>query len=239
MVTLYDDRPVPKVIDFGVAKAIEQQLTEKSMFTHFGQVVGTLDYMSPEQAKMNQLGIDTRSDIYSLGVLLYELLTGSTPLTASGSEWRRLTKCCGIIREEEPPLPSLGLSSSHSLPSISANRHMEPQAHQAGSRRVGLDRDEGPGEGPHPALRNRQRLRGRHPAPLERRAGRGLPAIGRVPIPEIRAAEQGWPPMGLMALVAPAWRLSGPWRAAWAGPPRQVGTGKRSRRSESGRVDPR
>jgi serine/threonine protein kinase len=79
LVALYDDRPVPKVIDFGVAKATSQRLTEKTMFTQFGQIVGTLEYMSPEQAKLNQLDIDTRSDIYSLGVLLYELLTGDTP----------------------------------------------------------------------------------------------------------------------------------------------------------------
>ena len=76
LVADYDDRPVAKIIDFGVAKAIGQQLTEKTMFTQFGQVVGTIEYMSPEQAKLNQLDIDTRTDIYSLGVLLYELLTG-------------------------------------------------------------------------------------------------------------------------------------------------------------------
>ena len=80
LVTMYDDKPVPKVIDFGVAKAIEQRLTEKTMFTQFGTLVGTFEYMSPEQAEMNAFGVDTRSDIYSLGVLLYELLTGTTPL---------------------------------------------------------------------------------------------------------------------------------------------------------------
>ena len=79
LVTMYDDKPVPKVIDFGVAKAIEQRLTEKTMFTQFGALVGTFEYMSPEQAEMNAFGVDTRSDIYSLGVLLYELLTGTTP----------------------------------------------------------------------------------------------------------------------------------------------------------------
>ena len=77
LVTLYDGKPVPKVIDFGVAKAIEQRLTERTLFTQFGAMVGTLEYMSPEQAEMNAFGVDTRSDVYSLGVLLYELLTGT------------------------------------------------------------------------------------------------------------------------------------------------------------------
>ena len=76
MITLYDGKPVPKVIDFGVAKATEQRLTERTLFTQYGTMVGTLEYMSPEQAEMSALGVDTRSDIYSLGVLLYELLDG-------------------------------------------------------------------------------------------------------------------------------------------------------------------
>src|SRR5262249_10388325 len=80
LVALYDGKPVPKVIDFGVAKATGPRLTDQTLFTEFGSVVGTLEYMSPEQAELNQLDIDTRTDIYSLGVLLYELLTGSTPL---------------------------------------------------------------------------------------------------------------------------------------------------------------
>jgi serine/threonine protein kinase len=80
LVTMYDDKPVPKVIDFGVAKATEQRLTEKTVYTQFGALVGTFEYMSPEQAEMNAFGVDTRSDVYSLGVLLYELLTGTTPL---------------------------------------------------------------------------------------------------------------------------------------------------------------
>src|SRR5262249_24244571 len=79
LVTLHDDKPVVKVIDFGIAKATGQQLTEKTLFTNFAQMIGTPLYMSPEQAQMSGLDVDTRSDIYSLGVLLYELLTGTTP----------------------------------------------------------------------------------------------------------------------------------------------------------------
>ncbi len=92
MVTLYDGKPVPKVIDFGVAKATEQKLTERTLFTQYGTMVGTLEYMSPEQAEISALGVDTRSDVFSLGVLLYELLTGSTPLTHKTDEGSRLCR---------------------------------------------------------------------------------------------------------------------------------------------------
>jgi serine/threonine protein kinase/tetratricopeptide (TPR) repeat protein len=127
LVAEYDLQPVPKVIDFGVAKATSQALTEKTMFTGLGQLVGTLEYMSPEQAKVNQLDIDTRSDIYSLGVLLYELLTGSTPFDRQRLRSAAFDEMLRIIREEEPPKPSTRLSDSHdSLPSISAQRHTEP-----------------------------------------------------------------------------------------------------------------
>jgi eukaryotic-like serine/threonine-protein kinase len=127
MITLYDGKPVPKVIDFGVAKATEQRLTERTLFTQYGTMVGTLEYMSPEQAEMSALGVDTRSDIFSLGVLLYELLTGSTPLSHQRLREAAYGEILRMIREEMPPKPSTRLSDSgEALASISAQRHMEP-----------------------------------------------------------------------------------------------------------------
>jgi serine/threonine protein kinase/Tfp pilus assembly protein PilF len=126
MVTLYDGKPVPKVIDFGVAKATEQALTERTMFTQYGTIVGTLEYMSPEQAEMSGLGVDTRGDIYSLGVLLYELLTGSTPLERPRLRETAYAEALRLIREEEAPKPSKRLSSSDTLTAIAAARRTEP-----------------------------------------------------------------------------------------------------------------
>jgi non-specific serine/threonine protein kinase/serine/threonine-protein kinase len=127
MITLYDGKPVPKVIDFGVAKATEQKLTEQTLFTQYGTMVGTFEYMSPEQAEMSALGVDTRSDIYSLGVLLYELLTGSTPLSHKRIKEAAYAEILRLIKEEEPPRPSTRLTDSgEALASISANRHTEP-----------------------------------------------------------------------------------------------------------------
>jgi serine/threonine protein kinase len=127
LVAEYDEEPVAKIIDFGVVKAIGQRLTEKTMFTQVGQLVGTIDYMSPEQAKLNQLDVDTRTDIYSLGVLLYELLTGETPFERKRLHAAALDEMLRIIREEEPPRPSTRLSSSGTLLSIAAQRHTEPK----------------------------------------------------------------------------------------------------------------
>jgi serine/threonine protein kinase len=127
LVALYDGKPVPKVIDFGIAKATGQQLTDHTLVTGFGAVIGTLEYMSPEQAEQNQLDIDTRSDIYSLGVLLYELLTGTTPLERKRLKEAAILELLRVIREEEPPRPCTRLSESKdAFPSISAQRQTEP-----------------------------------------------------------------------------------------------------------------
>jgi eukaryotic-like serine/threonine-protein kinase len=127
LVAPHDGVPVVKVIDFGIAKAIGQQLTDKTIYTRFTQMIGTPLYMSPEQAEINALDVDIRSDVYSLGVLLYELLTGTTPFdrqrfaTAAYDEIRR------IIKEEEPPKPSRRLSTlGETLSKISAQRRIEP-----------------------------------------------------------------------------------------------------------------
>jgi serine/threonine protein kinase/tetratricopeptide (TPR) repeat protein len=130
LVTMHDGAPMPKVIDFGIAKATDQRLTDKTLFTAFEQFIGTPAYMSPEQAQMSKLDIDTRSDVYALGVLLYELLTGQTPfdqqkLIAAGlDEMRR------IIREEEPVRPSTRLSTLTAMDRTSVARSRQVEAPQ-------------------------------------------------------------------------------------------------------------
>jgi serine/threonine protein kinase/tetratricopeptide (TPR) repeat protein len=127
LVGMHDTTPVVKVIDFGVAKALGQELTDKTLFTGFAQFLGTPLYMSPEQAGQSVLDVDTRSDIYSLGVLLYELLTGTTPFDKERFKKAAQDEILRIIREEEPPKPSTRLSESKdSLASISAQRQTEP-----------------------------------------------------------------------------------------------------------------
>jgi serine/threonine protein kinase/tetratricopeptide (TPR) repeat protein len=126
LVTSHDGKPVAKVIDFGVAKAIHQHLTERTIYTHFAQMIGTPLYMSPEQAEMSGLDIDTRSDIYSLGVLLYELLTGTTPLERQRLREAACDEVRRLIREEEPPKPSTRLSTSEVIAAVAAQRKMEP-----------------------------------------------------------------------------------------------------------------
>ena len=144
LIALYDGKPVPKVIDFGVAKATSQKLTEHTMFTEVGQIVGTLEYMAPEQAELNNLDIDTRADIYSLGVILYELLAGSPPFTAKQLQAAAFTEMLRMIREVEPQKPSTRLSSSRRIAVDCGQPQTGAEPSDARCpRRSRLDRDEG------------------------------------------------------------------------------------------------
>ncbi len=128
LVTEHDGEPVPKVIDFGLAKALGGSgvLTEHTLYTAFGEMAGTPLYTAPEQVAINALDIDTRADIYALGVLLYELLTGSTPLDRERLKLAAWDEVCRVIREEEPPRPSTRISTSLLLPSLAASRQTDP-----------------------------------------------------------------------------------------------------------------
>jgi len=127
LVAMQDGKPVPKIIDFGVAKALHQPLADSTLYTDFGAVIGTLEYMSPEQAEISPLGVDTRSDVYALGVLLYEMLTGSTPLDARRLRGAAYGEMIRLIKEEEPLRPSTRLSQSQaSLSNLAALRRTDP-----------------------------------------------------------------------------------------------------------------
>jgi WD40 repeat protein/serine/threonine protein kinase len=140
LVTLHDSVPVPKVIDFGIAKATEQRLTEKTLFTEFAAFIGTPAYMSPEQAEMSGLDIDTRADIYSLGVLLYELLTGKTPFDAEALFRAGLDECRRTIREKEPMRPSTKLATMVDVElTATASRHRTDAPRLIHSLRGDLD----------------------------------------------------------------------------------------------------
>jgi non-specific serine/threonine protein kinase/serine/threonine-protein kinase len=127
LITIQDSKPVPKIIDFGVAKATSQRLTERTVYTELGQLIGTPEYMSPEQAEMTGIDIDTRTDVYSLGVVLYELLVGAQPFDAKTLRQARFDDMRRKIREDEPPKPSTRLS-----------RLGEPSTTAAKNRRVEL-----------------------------------------------------------------------------------------------------
>ena len=206
LVALYDGKPVPKVIDFGVAKATGPRLTEQSVYTEVGSLIGTLEYMSPEQAELNNLDIDTRSDVYALGVVLYELLTGSVPFS------REELQAVGVRRDAADDQGGGAAEAEHAavrLGDVAERRggaaDRAEEAAGPGPRRAGLDRDEVPGEGPRPAVRDGQRP-GRWTCSATWPTSRcWRPAVGGLPAAEVRAAEPGagrWRPvLVLLALV--------------------------------------
>ena len=128
LVTRIDGQPVPKVIDFGVAKATSGQLEGETVYTHFAEMIGTPLYMSPEQAEMSDVDVDTRSDVYSLGVVLYELLVGNTPFDRETLKQANPVERLRIIREDEPPKPSarIGTLNAANLSTVSAQRGSDP-----------------------------------------------------------------------------------------------------------------
>ena len=187
LVTEVDGRPDAQGHRFRVAKATEFELTDQSL-GDTGAIVGTPTYMSPEQADPSTMDIDTRTDIYALGVILYELLAGSPPIDAKQFQAR------GIPGDAPDGAGGRPAQAEHEGEhGRSPAEHRGQPRHRAGAIEAGvagrsrLDRDEGPGEGPHPALRDGQRLRGRHPAAPGVRAGAGRAAEPGLPAAEVRA----------------------------------------------------
>ena len=180
LVTSLDGVPLPRVIDFGIAKATGQSLTDKTLFTGFAQLIGTPLYMSPEQAELSAVDVDTRSDIYSLGVLLYELLTGTTPFDQNTFRTAALDEVRRIIREDEPPKPSTRLSTlGATTTTVSDNRQTDARKLNRSLRgeldwivMKALEKDR------QPTVRDGQRPGPRRRALPGRRAGRSRPALG-------------------------------------------------------------
>ena len=189
LVTALDGVPMPRVIDFGIAKAAGQNLTDKTLFTGFAQFIGTPLYMSPEQAELSAVDVDTRSDIYSLGVLLYELLTGTTPFDQGVFRTAALDEVRRIIREQEPPKPSTRLErvGGGLDDRIGQPPNRGPIAEPVAARRAGLDRHESDRERPATTLRNCQRARPRRRALPGRRRRRSRTAVRLV------SPAQVWP----------------------------------------------
>ncbi len=139
LVTIQDDEAVPKIIDFGVAKATSQRLTERTVFTELGQWIGTPEYMSPEQAEMTGLDIDTRTDVYSLGVVLYELLVGAQPFDSTALRSAGFDEMRRRIREDEPPRPSTRLTHRHRESDVAAERRRTSATNLARELKGDLD----------------------------------------------------------------------------------------------------
>ncbi len=193
LVQLVDGKPVPKVIDFGIAKAINQAFTQHTLFTKTGSMIGTPEYMSPEQAMTSGLDVDTRTDIYSLGVILYQVLTGTLPLDPKALRAAGMEGMARLIKNSEPQKPSTR-TDHRGHGGNRADLRPDPQhaaASEGTSGRSGLDCAQGNGEGAKPALRDGQRAGDRPPAASGQQASAGPAAPRQLPRAGIRRSAPG------------------------------------------------